>query len=89
MLAATLVLACALGLYGCAAVGAPATTEQLLARYVANENVGNFAAWKATKALDGVDLKVFEVRITPVDKIDGIVSGMSGVIDYQPGKANR
>lgn len=44
MLAATLVLACALGLYGCAAVGAPATTEQLLARYVANENVGNFAA---------------------------------------------
>ncbi len=67
----------------------PALDKSVKARVTRIKNVGNFAAWKATKALDGVDLKVFEVRITPVDKIDGIVSGMSGVIDYQPGKANR
>lgn len=44
MLAAALVLVCALGICGCAAFGTPATTEQLLARYVANDNVGNFGA---------------------------------------------
>lgn len=31
-------------LCGCAAFGVPATTEELLVRYVANENVDNFAA---------------------------------------------
>lgn len=33
-----------LGLCGCSAFGAPATTEELLVRYVANENVDNFGA---------------------------------------------
>ncbi len=34
----------AAGLFGCSSVGAPATTEELLLRYVANENVDNFEA---------------------------------------------
>ena len=33
-----------LGLCGCSTFGAPATTEELLVRYVANENVNNFSA---------------------------------------------
>ncbi|MBR3159013.1 MAG: hypothetical protein IKF14_07895 [Atopobiaceae bacterium] len=33
-----------LGMCGCSAFGAPATTEELLVRYVANENVDNFSA---------------------------------------------
>jgi len=41
-----MLLACvlALQLCGCAAFGVPATTEELLVRYVANENVDNFGA---------------------------------------------
>lgn len=58
----------------------PGIDKTIKARVTRIKNVGNFAAWKATKALDGIDLKVFEVRITPVDKVEGIVSGMSGVI---------
>ena len=33
-----------LGMCGCSTFGAPATTEELLVRYVANENVDNFSA---------------------------------------------
>ncbi len=59
----------------------PGINKTVKAKVTRIKNVGNFAAWKATKALDGIDLKVFEVRITPIDKVDGIVSGMSGVIE--------
>jgi HlyD family secretion protein len=44
------------------------------------KNVGDFAAWKATKALDGFDLKVFEVRATPDTKIEGVAAGMSVIL---------
>lgn len=59
----------------------PGINRTVKAKVTRIKNVGNFAAWKATKALDGIDLKVFEVRITPTDKVEGIVSGMSGVIE--------
>lgn len=42
--AALLAFVCVLGLSGCSAFGAPATTEELLVRYVANEEVDNFDA---------------------------------------------
>lgn len=58
----------------------PALGKTIKAKISRVKNVGNFAAWKATKALDGVDLKVFEVRATPTEKVDGILSGMSGVL---------
>lgn len=58
----------------------PGINRTVKAKVTRIKNVGNFAAWKATKALDGIDLKVFEVRITPTDKVEGIISGMSGVI---------
>lgn len=59
----------------------PGINRTVKAKVTRIKNVGNFAAWKATKALDGIDLKVFEVRITPTEKVEGIVSGMSGVIE--------
>lgn len=59
----------------------PGINKTVKAKVTRIKNVGNFAAWKATKALDGIDLKVFEVRITPTEKVEGIVSGMSGVIE--------
>lgn len=58
----------------------PALDKTLKAKVSRVKNVGNFAAWKATKALDGVDLKVFEVRVTPTEPAEGILSGMSGVL---------
>lgn len=58
----------------------PALDKTLKAKVSRVKNVGNFAAWKATKALDGVDLKVFEVRVTPTEPVEGILSGMSGVL---------
>ncbi len=61
----------------------PGINKTVKAKVTRIKNVGNFAAWKATKALDGIDLKVFEVRITPTEKVEGIVSGMSGVIEKE------
>lgn len=58
----------------------PALGKNIKAKISRIKNVGNFAAWKATKALDGVDLKVFDVRVTPSEKVEGIMSGMSGVL---------
>ena len=45
------------------------------------KNIGNFAAWKATRALDGVDLKVFEVKAVPHSNSEELIAGMSGVLD--------
>ena len=45
------------------------------------KNIGNFAAWKATRALDGVDLKVFEVKAVPQSNPEELIAGMSGVLN--------
>ena len=41
---------------------------------------GSYAVWKATKAKGQYDLKTFEVRAKPIDKIEGLRPGMSLVI---------
>ena len=41
---------------------------------------GSFAVWKATKANGQYDLKTFEVKARPLEKIDGLRPGMSLVI---------
>ena len=41
---------------------------------------GSYAVWKATKAKGQYDLKTFEVRAKPVDKMEGLRPGMSLVI---------
>ena len=41
---------------------------------------GSFAVWKATKANGQYDLKTFEVKARPLDKIEGLRPGMSLVI---------
>ncbi|MGM9846799.1 MAG: HlyD family secretion protein [Muribaculaceae bacterium] len=60
----------------------PAYDINIKVRITKMKNVGNFAAWKATKALDGYDLKTFEVEAVPVDTVnlDGIRNGMSAII---------
>ena len=44
------------------------------------KDVGSFAVWKATKALDDLDLKTFEVQAHPLQPVNGILSGMSAVL---------
>ena len=38
---------------------------------------GSYAVWKATKTVGQYDLKTFEVKARPVDKLDGLRPGMS------------
>lgn len=60
----------------------PAFDRQVKLRVSRVKNVGSFAVWKATKASDGYDLKMFEVRAIPVGdaKLEGARSGMSVVL---------
>ncbi|MBR3225876.1 MAG: hypothetical protein IKF78_11210 [Atopobiaceae bacterium] len=58
ILAVLLALAFAFELSGCTAFGAPATTEELLVRYVANPNVSNYTA----KAKIGLNVNALGVR---------------------------
>ena len=46
------------------------------------KNVGNFATWKATKALDKYDLKTFEVQAKPLNQseVEGLCIGMSAIL---------
>lgn len=44
------------------------------------KDVGSYAVWKATKASGQYDLKTIEVQLRPVDKVEGLVSGMSAII---------
>lgn len=45
--------------------------------------MGDFANWRATKAKGDFDMKTFEVRAVPVEKIDGLRAGMSAVFDWK------
>jgi len=42
--------------------------------------LGDFATWRATSASGGFDLKTFEVRARPLEKIEGLRPGMSIIV---------
>src|SRR5215469_8725405 len=42
---------------------------------------GEYATWRATRQSSGYDIKTFEVRARPVDKIVGLRPGMSVLVD--------
>lgn len=44
------------------------------------KDLGTYAAWKATKTTGQFDLKTFEVRARPMEKIEGLRPGMSVII---------
>lgn len=60
----------------------PAFDTTVAVRITKMKDVGSFAVWKATKALDDYDLKTFEVKARPVKPLgmDGVRSGMSAVL---------
>lgn len=44
------------------------------------KDLGTYAAWKATKTTGQFDLKTFEVKGQPIEKIEGLRPGMSVII---------
>ena len=42
---------------------------------------GEYATWRATRQSSGYDIKTFEVRARPVQKVDGLRPGMSVLVD--------
>lgn len=47
---------------------------------------GDFATWRATRQSDGYDVKAFEIRARPIDKVEGLRPGMSVLFDWPQNK---
>ncbi|MCE2617034.1 MAG: HlyD family secretion protein [Phocaeicola sp.] len=45
------------------------------------KDLGTYAAWKATKTQGQYDMKTFEVKAVPTDRIEGLRPGMSAIIE--------
>lgn len=58
----------------------PAMDKNIKVKISLIKNVGSFATWKATKALDGFDLKTFEVQAKPMQPVTELRAGMSIVL---------
>lgn len=60
----------------------PAIDKSLAVRITKMKDVGTYAIWKATKALDQYDLKTFELKAVPVSQTEavGVREGMSAII---------
>ncbi len=61
----------------------PAFDKNVTVRIYRIKDVGSFATWKATKALDKYDLKTFEVEAYPLnpDDLAGLRPGMTAVFE--------
>ena len=58
----------------------PAFNKDIRMKVYYLKDQGTYAVWKATKANGQYDLKTFEVKARPLDKIDGLRPGMSLVV---------
>jgi len=58
----------------------PAFDKEFKMKVYYLKDAGTYAAWKATKATGQYDLKTFEVRARPTQKVEGLRPGMSLVI---------
>ena len=60
----------------------PAYDKDVKVKITRIKEVGSFATWKATKALDKFDLKTFELQAYPLDPSEllGLRGGMSAII---------
>ena len=58
----------------------PAFNKEMKMKVYYLKDQGSFAVWKATKANGQYDLKTFEVKARPVEKLDGLRPGMSLII---------
>ena len=58
----------------------PAFNKEIKMKVYYLKDQGSYAVWKATKANGQYDLKTFEVKARPVEKLEGLRPGMSLII---------
>jgi HlyD family secretion protein len=58
----------------------PAFNKEVKMKVYYMKDQGSYAVWKATKANGQYDLKTFEVKARPVEKMEGLRPGMSLII---------
>lgn len=58
----------------------PAFNKNIKMKVYFMKDQGSYAVWKATKANGQYDLKTFEVKARPVEKLEGLRPGMSLVV---------
>ena len=58
----------------------PAFNKDVKMKVYYMKDQGSYAVWKATKANGQYDLKTFEVKARPVEKLDGLRPGMSLIL---------
>ena len=58
----------------------PAFNKEIKMKAYYLKDQGSYAVWKATKSNGQYDLKTFEVKARPVEKLDGLRPGMSLII---------
>ena len=58
----------------------PAFNKEIQMKVYYMKDQGSYAVWNATKANGQYDLKTFEVKAKPVDKLEGLRPGMSLII---------
>lgn len=61
----------------------PAFRKNIRMKVYYMKDEGSYAVWKATKANGQYDLKTFEVKARPTEKIDGLRPGMSLIIEHK------
>ena len=59
----------------------PALDRKVNVKVSYMRDLGSYAAWKATKANGQYDLKTFEVRAVPQEKVENLRPGMTVIID--------
>lgn len=58
----------------------PAFGKELKMKIYSIKDKGSYAVWKATKTTGQYDLKTFELKARPVDKIEGLKPGMTLIV---------
>lgn len=58
----------------------PAFNKEIKMKVYSMKDQGSYAVWKATKANGQYDLKTFEVKASPMEKLEGLRPGMSLII---------
>ena len=64
-------------------VHVPAYDKDIKMKVYYMKDQGSYAVWKATKANGQYDMKTFEVKARPTEKIDGLLPGMSLILKYE------
>lgn len=55
--------------------------KQITLKVTKMKDMGNYAAWKATKPTGQIDVRTFEVTAKPTAPVPGLIAGMSVVLD--------